>query len=268
MLTKQHFTKNKNLPCILVIDDQNINLDLLLQQIRLLGFECEGAEDGLTGLDLWKHGHYDLIITDCHMPKMDGYELTQSIRQIEKDKNRKHIPILAYTANTLDEDFQRCLAAGMNDIIVKPVSLSKLHAILSKWLGIESSATTEKMNSKPDPVNLDVLQSVLPDSTKHISLLHRFKDSQINGIKNLFANLESGNIHEVFLDAHRLKGACRMIGAQELSEIYETIESLIRNNQHDDLHLIPNVLHSAFERFDAYLSSLTDNLEKFTNEHS
>lgn len=119
---------------VLIVDDHPINRMLLKQQLDLLGVQVESAVDGAQALSKWQNGHFDLVITDCHMPEMDGYELTRNIRAIEQTSAAGHIPIIAWTANVLAEESYRCHAAGMDDLLTKPTELADLRAMLVKWL--------------------------------------------------------------------------------------------------------------------------------------
>jgi signal transduction histidine kinase/ActR/RegA family two-component response regulator len=121
---------------ILIVDDHPLNRMLLKQQLGMLGVQVEAAADGAGALSLWqdKDRHFDLIITDCHMPVMDGYELTYRIRDRERQAGTKRIPIIAWTANVLVDEAEHCHAAGMDDLLTKPTELADLRAMLLKWL--------------------------------------------------------------------------------------------------------------------------------------
>ncbi len=119
---------------VLAVDDHPVNRMLLKQQLDQLGLDVKVAESGIVALSLWQAGHFDLIITDCHMPEMDGYELTRNIRKMEQHEARPRIPIIAWTANVLIEEEERSHAAGMDDLLTKPADLSELRAMLFKWL--------------------------------------------------------------------------------------------------------------------------------------
>ena len=109
---------------ILVVDDQPTNRDVLERQLNFLGFECEMAIHGQDALKKWQSKHFDLVLTDCHMPVMDGYELALNIRNLEhQDKSLGHTPIVAITANALAEASDQCLSSGMDDYFAKPVEL-------------------------------------------------------------------------------------------------------------------------------------------------
>jgi signal transduction histidine kinase/DNA-binding response OmpR family regulator len=116
---------------ILVAEDHPVNQQVILRQLRILGHEVEVAPDGATALAIWRHGHWDMVITDCHMPVMDGFQLTAAIRAEEGETGR-HTPILALTANALSGEAERCVAAGMDGYLSKPVELAKLREAVER----------------------------------------------------------------------------------------------------------------------------------------
>ncbi|MBW8079237.1 MAG: GAF domain-containing protein [Gallionella sp.] len=119
---------------LLIVDDHPLNRMLLKQQLGMLGVTADAAADGAEALEKYQAGAYDLIITDCHMPEMDGYELTFRIRELEKRAGGTRIPIIAWTANVLAEESDRCGHAGMDDLLTKPTELADLRTMLVKWL--------------------------------------------------------------------------------------------------------------------------------------
>jgi len=121
-------------PLVLVVDDNSINRKLLSHQLRLLGLRSETAENGVEALSLWQGMPFALIITDCHMPELDGYSFARSVRKLELDNRSPRIPILGWTANAVDEEFAVCRAAGMDDVLVKPADLNKLRESIARWL--------------------------------------------------------------------------------------------------------------------------------------
>jgi PAS domain S-box-containing protein len=117
---------------ILVAEDNETNRDVLGEQLRLLGYCADMAEDGRVALEKWRSGRYALLLTDCHMPHMDGFALTKAIREGETPGT--HLPIIAITANAMQGEAQRCLQAGMDDYLSKPMRLQELAPVLEKWL--------------------------------------------------------------------------------------------------------------------------------------
>ena len=117
---------------VLLAEDNEINQEVMEEQLRLLGYVCECAADGALALTLWRSGRFALLLTDCHMPHMDGYELTAAIRREESPGS--HMPIIAVTASAMQGEDQRCRDAGMDDYLCKPIRLDELGPMLSKWL--------------------------------------------------------------------------------------------------------------------------------------
>ncbi|CAN5305082.1 hypothetical protein BH11PSE11_BH11PSE11_11500 [soil metagenome] len=129
----------KNGRLILVAEDNEMNQKVILRQLALLGHAADLAGNGRQALDHWKSGSYALLLTDLHMPEMDGYELAAAIRIAERESRRddcspRHMPILALTANALKGEAEHCRAAGMDDYLTKPMQLVDLKASLAKWL--------------------------------------------------------------------------------------------------------------------------------------
>jgi CheY-like chemotaxis protein/HPt (histidine-containing phosphotransfer) domain-containing protein len=139
---------------ILVAEDNEINQKVILQQLALLGQTADVADNGRKAREQWQSGDYGLLLTDLHMPEMDGYELTAAIRAAEAGKSR--IPIIAITANALKGEADHCREAGMDDYLSKPVQLVNLKAMLEKWLpsvagvGRALPADEKKCRSEPD----------------------------------------------------------------------------------------------------------------------
>jgi len=123
---------------ILVAEDNKINQKVIVLQLGLLGYAADVADDGRQALQRWQSGDYALLLADLHMPKMDGYELSLTIRSVEAEKQR--IPIIAVTANALKGEVENCRAAGMDDYMCKPVRLEDLRVMLEKWMPVAAES--------------------------------------------------------------------------------------------------------------------------------
>ncbi len=141
---------------ILLAEDNETNREVIVEQLRLLGHHAETATDGVEALAMWRNGQnkrdgrYGLLLTDCHMPNMDGFELTAAIRRAETAGT--HLPIIAVTANAMQGESERCCARGMDDYLSKPLRLNELGRMLEKWLPLpaESAEMTEMTEAIPD----------------------------------------------------------------------------------------------------------------------
>jgi signal transduction histidine kinase/CheY-like chemotaxis protein len=126
---------------ILVVEDNHVNQRLAVKQLQRLGFQATTVSNGREAVDAQARAPYDLILMDVQMPVMDGFEAAAEIRRAEI-RSRRHVPIVAMTANALNEDRDACLAAGMDDYVSKPVSLKSLGDVLARWLPTTSNITS------------------------------------------------------------------------------------------------------------------------------
>jgi len=135
-------TKNSVLPAldearedrlVLLVEDNAVNREVITHQLKILGYGVETAENGADGLKMWSSGRFDIVLTDCHMPVVDGFEMTGEIRRTEQSENLQGTPIIAITANALKGEAERCIASGMDDYLSKPVLLVDLKNTLEKW---------------------------------------------------------------------------------------------------------------------------------------
>ncbi|WP_130469994.1 PAS domain S-box protein [Candidatus Magnetaquicoccus inordinatus] len=129
---------------ILLAEDNEINREVISEQLRLLGYAAEVAEDGEVALHMWRSGRYALLLTDCHMPNRDGFSLTTAI--LQEEKPGQHRPIIAVTANALQGEAERCLAHGMDDYLSKPLRMAELGAMLNKWLPLAQNTAADSAN--------------------------------------------------------------------------------------------------------------------------
>jgi signal transduction histidine kinase/ActR/RegA family two-component response regulator len=121
-------------PLVLVVDDHPTNRMLLVSQVNALGYAAESASNGAEALRLWESGRFALVLTDCNMPEMNGYELARAIRAAESARAGGRCPILACTANAMSDEVAHCIEAGMDAYLVKPMDLKSLTAELLRWL--------------------------------------------------------------------------------------------------------------------------------------
>jgi signal transduction histidine kinase/CheY-like chemotaxis protein len=139
-------------PHVLVAEDNVVNQRLVKRMLEKLGCTVDMANDGLQAVTLAVAGQYDLIVMDCSMPEMDGYQATGEIRRLQQEGGLPHIPIIALTANALREDREKCLAAGMDDYLSKPVSQDGLRTVLTKYAPQNALLTTPPSTRSAAPV--------------------------------------------------------------------------------------------------------------------
>ncbi|MUV13091.1 ATP-binding protein [Noviluteimonas gilva] len=233
---------------VLLVDDHPTNRAVIARQLALAGYASESADDGEQGLARWRSGRYALLLTDVHMPKLDGYQLARAIREEEAREHRAHTPIIALTASALKGEAERCLAAGMDDYLAKPVGIPALATMLGRWLPHTQAPPTPAAElaamlpqaERPPPIDARVLAGLVHgDPVETRALLDDFLASTQTDMATLQAAHAAGDLPGVTREAHKLKGAARSIGAGELGHAAEALETAARAQ--DAAHVPPLV---------------------------
>ncbi len=202
---------------ILVVDDHPVNRRMLARQLNVLGYAVETASDGREALELWLGGGFGLMITDCQMPVMDGYQLALEIRRLEGG-SLPRLPIVACTANVSREALAQCLAVGMDDAMTKPIELAMLKQRVDHWLPIaqvvEVEAPREPLATDFGALN-DMAQG---DQALQRELLDEFRKTNADDLRAAARAVQAVSISEVRRAAHRIKGAARTVGSARLAE--------------------------------------------------
>jgi signal transduction histidine kinase/DNA-binding response OmpR family regulator len=204
-------------PVVLVVDDHPVNQEVLVRQLELLGIASDTAEDGEQALTAWLARPYAVVLADIHMPRMDGYELARRLRAIEADgRDHARTPVVAVTANAMKGEEERCLAAGMDAYLVKPVSIDLLRDTLMRWLAIEESEEDGRRGENGvGAIDRNVLASWLGDDQAAIaSLLEKFRDTAIDAEREISVASRLGDLAAVAAASHKLKGAAQAVGAK------------------------------------------------------
>lgn len=227
---------------ILLAEDNVVNQRLAIRQLERLGYSADIAENGARAVELAATGEYALVLMDCQMPELDGFEATREIRRAEK-RTGEHIPIVAMTANALAEDRDACVAAGMDDYIAKPVSLDTLRKTLTSWLRdrpalvepgrIIDRARLHDLFGRDEDAITEFLSMALPS---------------IDGLcERVLSATDRTQMREL---AHELKGTAANIGAEELSRTAKAVESALKYGEPgDELQTLLETLAKARVRF-------------------
>ena len=213
-------------PRLLVIDDHPVNRDVLVRQLDLLGLSADTCDNGSDALEATAKQDYAALLADIHMPWMDGYEFVERFRAREAGRGATRTPIVAVTANAMRGEEERCLAAGMDAYLAKPVALDRLRAILERWLplGRDRIANTAA-DEQESPIDRVVLGAWLGDNQTDIdALLAKFRDSAVESERAIEATWRAGNLAGVAAAAHRLKGAALAVGARALGKAAAALE--------------------------------------------
>ncbi|MGC9503695.1 response regulator [Baaleninema sp.] len=261
---------------LLVVEDHPTNQQVILSQLEELGCHADCASNGQEALERTSQKQYDIVLMDCQMPVLDGYAATRELRR--REGNRQHTTVVALTAHAMPADRDKCLAAGMDDYIPKPVDLDVLVKTLERWTGQEpgddstpdemsATADDEGQESQPEkvsaetseafsegfPLDLDRLRKV---SRGKVSLQHRLLDAFVRStqtdLEEFDRALQEGDRQMVIEKAHRLKGAAANVGAQGMSDGAAALEQLARHDK----------LKDNLDRVGAIVDSLTADLDR------
>jgi len=216
---------------ILFVEDNPTNRKLTMMQLDRIGIAYKVAENGQEAFDLWQHEPFSLVLTDCHMPVMDGHQLAMAIRAFEADHPAlQPIPIIACTANIGKDEAERAFAAGMNEVLTKPIGLDPLRHMLQNWLGkndIEPAvaAAPERVSEVQiiDRATLDTYSQ--GDLMIELSILQDFLTSELEDLDAVRKAVGETNFKDTRWYTHRIKGAGRMVGALPLASAAEALEN-------------------------------------------
>jgi two-component system sensor histidine kinase/response regulator len=219
---------------ILVAEDNDFNQQVITRQLALLGYAADVAADGLEAFARWESTPYALVLTDLHMPGIDGYELTERIRQHASD--RRHVPIIALTANALKGEADRCREAGMNRYLTKPVLLDELAAELERWIPRHSKDGAPASDSLPPVLVPGALEQFIGNDPVAVArFLGAFEASATSAVDRIERAVATRDTRTIAEQAHSLKSAARMAGAVTLASLCERAEALARSSQVDEL---------------------------------
>jgi len=244
---------------VLVVEDNRTNQMVAAGMLSLSACHCEFAGNGKEAVEAARRNRYDLILMDCSMPEMDGYEATVRIRSYEDGLGRR-TPIVAMTANTQRGDAEKCLAIGMDDYLAKPITLVELRHKLERWLthggaagrALPADGHLQALDSQPlDRVVFDKLRDILgPGLQQTVSLF--LEDTPIY-LEQLHQGLQQGDAELVRAMAHSIKGSSGNLGASNLLQFAKEVEQLALERHLSEIAPLLNSLHQAYEAVAAEL---------------
>jgi len=222
---------NKRRVRILVADDNAVNQKVALKILEKMGYRADAVADGIEVLKALETVPYDLVLMDCQMPEMDGYESTGNIRNPKSKVMNHDIPVIAMTANALKGDREKCLEAGMNDYISKPVDPNELNEVIMRFIKSEPPA-----GRSPEGLNKDraekrtifdkegALKRLMGDEDLVAEILTAYLGDMPGQLSSLETALENKDMEAVRRIGHTVKGASANIGAIKVSDIAFAVE--------------------------------------------
>ena len=242
---------------ILVVDDYPANRMLLAQQLSYLGHRVTDAENGVLGLKAWRLGYFDVVITDCSMPLMNGYQLAQAIRAEEAQLARAACQIFGFTANAQPGEVERCLEAGMDRCLFKPISLKDLSACLATGQVQSLKGINGDESGRDDEIDLTYLKQLSQGDESMIQgLLAELATRNRQDLAALIELFVKDDYAGMAALAHGIKGGGRLVRARKLIECCEQLEAVCQAGEPQGLTVAVDALHSSMEQ-------LADELERY-----
>jgi PAS domain S-box-containing protein len=242
---------------ILLAEDNIVNQKVAIRQLQKLGYRADAVADGREAIEAVSRISYDLVLMDCQMPEMDGYEATAEIRRQEGEWRRT--PIVAMTAHALTGDREKCLAAGMDEYITKPVKLEELRRVLELFCKTPSTHSEDQPDSTTSPlVDIDRMHEMMGDGPVELGeIMNLYLDQMGQNLHKLDAAVASGNHVEVELIAHNCAGTSVNCGMVAVAIPLRELEAVGRTGC---LENAPAVLAQANQLFEQTRVCLTQHM--------
>jgi len=206
---------------VLLVEDHPVNREVLKRQLEVIGFVTDTAGDAAQALERYEHERYGLVFTDIQLPGADGHELARELRALERRLGLERRPVIALTANALRGERERCIEAGMDDLVVKPATLATLAAALRRWLPDCAWVTPAPDEASP----LDELTGGDADLGREI--VGRYLRSLEEELVALAEAQADGDLERVRYHAHRIAGASRTVGAGAVAACASQLEHAV-----------------------------------------
>jgi len=284
-LRQERQTKTRSSPRsakILLAEDNEINLMVATEILARAGYHCDAVSDGQSAVEAARSGQYDLILMDCQMPLMDGFEASRQIREVEAKAQSsgspvKRIPIVALTANAIKGDRERCLDAGMDEYLTKPLDPQKLIQVINTLVSrfspsvFDSSAIHDQSSDRDPketamknsntirerpPINIDFLHKQWGSDGGFVqTLLARFNTRAPMDLSGIEAAASNGDWQEVARIAHRLKGSSGYVAAIAIGVICEKLEAAAAAGEEESIKGLAEQLRLELDRCTAFITS-------------
>ncbi|WP_219134080.1 response regulator [Janthinobacterium sp. UMAB-60] len=225
---------------LLLVEDNEVNQEVAQHILNDAGIRVDIASNGAIALAKIEENAYDGVLMDCQMPVMDGYQATRKLRQ---DPRFSDLPVIAMTANAMVGDKEKCLDAGMNDFIAKPIDVAQLFGTLARWIAPAAPQEMTVLVAQPEaelPViaglkMAEAMRRVGGNATLMRKLLDRFVETQFDAMQRIVAAIENNQLETAIREAHTLKGLAGNIGAGGLADSAARVEHLLSLGSHDGL---------------------------------
>jgi two-component system sensor histidine kinase/response regulator len=223
---------------LLLVEDNAVNQEIAVEILSNAGVRVDVANNGVEAIDKVQQTNYEGVLMDCQMPLMDGYEAT---RRIRTDARFRELPIIAMTANVMAGDRERCINAGMNDHVGKPIDVNELFSTLARWIKRPTGETVANAADEASPEDVPIyipgvdvekaLKRVGGSIKLYKTLLSRFRETQLDAVHRIREAIGRAEFETARREAHTLKGLAGSVGATALAECASTVENLLKTKE-------------------------------------
>ncbi len=252
---------------VLIVEDNLTNQKVATLLLARLGLQSQIANNGKEAVELYAdtNNNYSVILMDCHMPEMDGFEASVAIRKMERLSGR-YTPIIAVTALAMAGDRERCIAAGMDDYLPKPIDPERLRAKLNHWMRADVLYQQQKHHRRflrpqsplavlePDPINIQELEEFY-GYEQLAEMLRLFQTDTSDMLIRLEAFLEEKNARAVAGLAHELKAGSASIGAKQLARVAMHLEQAVVQEDWAEATELLESFKKSFQKFQSFLDT-------------
>jgi two-component system, sensor histidine kinase and response regulator len=231
-LEKTILTDKANGPRILIVEDSEINQKVILGYLKHLGLTADVVSDGQQALDILAQKDYTLVLMDCQMPVLDGYSATAEIRR--RETSGKHLPVIALTANAMQGVRERCLAAGMDDYLSKPIEKIEFAETIRRWLNQNVDETPAKLDTDMENYTSQSTENTVSQRLKElfeicgaqtlVEIIELFLAKTVERLDSLKNAATNGDMARLNSEVHTLKGSSANVGAKSMADLCEIIE--------------------------------------------
>ena len=250
---------------ILLVEDNPINRQVGETLLRKRGYSVTSVSNGRQAVEAFKQGRCSMILMDVQMPEMDGLEATQMIRSLERED--AHIPIIAMTAHAMKGDAERCLEAGMDDYLPKPLDPVQLFKLLQEWgrsVGKSNEVTSKEVDAVSIPFDPHApinIRAALPrfsnDQQFYLEMIGAFLNAMPQKLDELRQAARAKDVQTLALEAHNLKGVAENFSARKLSDLVVYLEVQSRERQFENISHTVASIDQEVQAIRSYYSNLT-----------
>jgi CheY-like chemotaxis protein len=261
---------------ILLVEDYVINQAVAIRQLKKLGYRADVVDDGVAALKALELDHYDIVLMDCQMPLMDGYDATAKIRSREEaGTDGRHTPIIAMTANAMMGDREKCLAAGMDDYISKPIKAEDIKRVLEQWSHASSRPFAPQLSAspakKPAAIYVAPPPKTLPAVDKErlldavgnegqippafVEFYRTQMSAELNGLNLAIRSRSASEITQI---AHGCAGMNANCGMLAVVAPLRELERMARAGILDDAELVADQVSVGFDRIQLFLTTMLE----------